>query len=350
MERLPGVVGLVHGQPALLDDEPALSLSPFPRALRFTKYLLGRGRIDPRDEVIDSYVAAIRGSGADVVLAEYGTTGAQLVDACHLARVPLVVHFHGIDAYGKQILADYRVRYEAMFRSAGAIVAVSEHMRNQLLVLGAPEANLRLNVYGVDVGKFVQGGLPPSTPVFLAVGRMVEKKSPHLTILAFAKVVKQFPRAKLLWVGDGVLEGVCRTLVSALGLNDSIEFLGRIPHADIAQCMANATGFVQHSLTAIDGDSEGTPVAILEAMSAGLPVVSTRHAGIVDVVEEGKNGFLVDEGDVDEMAEAMLQLAEKPELVTQFGQRSRSIVSERYSMDRSIGRLTEIIRSVVDCR
>jgi glycosyltransferase involved in cell wall biosynthesis len=105
---------------------------------------------------------------------------------------------------------------------------------------------------------------------------------------------------------------------------------------------------VQHSVTANDGDSEGTPNAVLEAGASGLPVVSTRHAGIKEAVIEMKTGLLVDEGDIDGMAQHMIRLAKDSALAASLGKTAREWISAEYSMDKSIGKLWSIIESVID--
>jgi glycosyltransferase involved in cell wall biosynthesis len=103
--------------------------------------------------------------------------------------------------------------------------------------------------------------------------------------------------------------------------------------------------FVQHSIEAASGDSEGTPVAVLEAGATGLPVVSTRHGGIPEVVIDGRTGLLVDEGDWQGMARAMATLAANPRLAAQLGAEARQHVEEHFSIDRSIARLWRIVES-----
>ena len=104
---------------------------------------------------------------------------------------------------------------------------------------------------------------------------------------------------------------------------------------------------MQHSVRASDGDSEGTPVAVLEAGAAGLPVVATRHAGIMDVVVDGETGLLVDEGDVDGMARCMVQLAREPDVAARLGEKARNHIVAEFSMDDRLGRLWNVIESAI---
>jgi len=149
-------------------------------------------------------------------------------------------------------------------------------------------------------------------------------------------------------IGDGPLWGTCQRLAEQLEITDRVSFLGVREHAEVAARMQSARAFVQHSITALSGDSEGTPVAVLEAQASGLPVVSTRHAGIPDVVLEGQTGFLVDEGDVDGMAQAMIRLAQDPNLAQSMGAAGRARVEAEFSMDRSIANLWQIIETAIE--
>lgn len=287
----------------------------------------------------------LRGVGADAVLAEYGTSGVYLVDGCRRAGVPLYVHFHGYDASVRSVLEANRDAYARMFDYASGVVAVSETMRQRLLGLGAPPERLFLNPYGVDPERFF-GAAPSSAPsLFVAVGRLVEKKAPHLTVLAFSRVLRAAPDARLVFVGDGPLYGPCKRLAQALGLGASVELRGVQSPSQIGELLRTARAFVQHSLEAEDGDSEGTPVSVIEAQMAGLPVVSTRHAGIPDVVVEGETGFLVAEADVDGMSARMLQLAREPEVAGRMGRAARQRALARFTLDRHLSQLAEMIRT-----
>ncbi len=280
-------------------------------------------------------------------MAEYGPTGTAVMQMCKEAGVPLIVHFHGFDAYDRRVLEESGPFYPELFQYATAIIAVSRDMERVLSGLGAPEGKLRYNPYGVDVSLFRGGKPAQAPPVFVAVGRFVDKKAPHLALLAFRTVVESVPDARLVMLGDGVLWEACKQLTQGLGLADAVEFQGHRPHGEIVVTMQQARAFVQHSVRTSYGDSEGTPVAVLEAGATGLPVVSTRHGGIQDVVIDGRTGLLVNEGDVEGMAQHMIQLAKEPILAGQLGKAGRERVCAEFSMGKSIGRLWGIIRAAI---
>jgi glycosyltransferase involved in cell wall biosynthesis len=289
--------------------------------------------------------AFLRRHRVDVVLAEYGMIGAEVMDACMHAKIPLVVHFHGYDAYNEHAISPYyRTTYRRMFLYAAALIAVSHDMEQQLTRLGAPAEKIVYGPYGVDPTLFARVHPEVSAPRFLAVGRFVDKKAPYLTILAFSKVVQAYPAAQLIMVGNGPLYEACQQLIQSLGLAQSVSLLGVQSHAAVASHMKQARAFVQHSVRTSYGDSEGTPVAVLEAGMSGLPVVSTRHAGIKDVVIEGETGFLVDESDIDGMAMHMLALAQNADLAGQMGQRAREHVAANFPMERHIEQLYDVLR------
>lgn len=285
----------------------------------------------------------LRRAGVEVVLAEYGPTAAAIMRACTISQTPLVVHFHGYDAYRKETLTEMRGPYQRLFDIACRVVAVSNHMLEQLVKLGCPAEKLVCNPCGVNVGQFEGARPAEAEPLFLALGRFVEKKGPLLTLRAFAQVEKEEPRARLVMIGEGPLRDRCVDFARELGVGPKVDFPGAVEHAEVAAWMLRARCFVQHSLRADDGDSEGTPVAVLEASSCGLPVVSTRHTGIVDAVVDSKGGFLVEEGDVDGMARRMLRLAREPELAQEMGAVAREHVQARYSSQRSLGRLRSVV-------
>lgn len=293
-----------------------------------------------RRKAMRRYLGAER---IDLVFTQYGPTGAEVADVCRRAGVPFVVHFHGFDAYRMDTLSRYSSAYEQMFTHGVAFVAVSRDMCEQLVSLGAPREKIRYNSCGAETNLF-QGSAPLSAPpTFLAVGRFVEKKAPHLTLLAFKEVAARCSQARLIMVGDGPLLDACSQMVIAAGLEDRVDLPGVKRREEVASLMRKARAFVQHSVRSPDGDREGTPVAVLEAGASGLPVVATRHAGIKDAVLDGETGFLVDEHDVKAMSDAMVTLAEDPEKAEELGTNARKRIVSEFGQERQLLRLAQIL-------
>jgi len=347
MARLPARVSILSGlePPPLNEDGVGVAPSVFQRVLPAVWRRLGRPAISSAQDL--AVARHLRRSGARALLAEFGPTAAQLVRPCRIAAVPLVAHFHGYDASVKRLIEHYG-RYEELFAHAAAVIAVSRQMEQQLLDLGAPRERLHLIHYGVDTDRFQGADPAASPPRFVAVGRFVEKKAPELTILAFRKVLASVADARLEMIGDGPLLGPAQRLSAALELDRAISFPGRLDPPEVALRLSTARAFVQHCVTARDGDAEGTPNTLLEASATGLPIVATRHGGIPDIVAERKTGFLVPEEDADGMAERMILLAKNPRLAGQMGRAGRRHVVRNHSIEESIGRLWSVIESAIE--
>jgi colanic acid/amylovoran biosynthesis glycosyltransferase len=258
----------------------------------------------------------IRKKGIHCCYAEFGPVGVGALEACKATNTKLVVNFHGYDAFRHDILRDYGDKYRELFDYCEHIVGVSQSMLLQLEALGCNKAKLvYLPCY--PNSRFSELSYAPHQKQISFVGRFVEKKGPWLTLIAFERVLKRHPDAKLVMAGDGPLLSVCKSLSKALKISN-VEFTGSLNHEQVVSLYKQTMVYVQHSIVAESGDREGTPVVVMEAMSAGIPVVCTRHEGINDIVEEGINGLLVDEQDVIGMANMICNLLDSADLRTEI--------------------------------
>ena len=282
-----------------------------------------------------------------VLLAQYGTVGLRLMGPCEKARVPLVVHFHGFDLSRKFRDPWYRFSCRQLVRVAHALVVVNGVQRERLLRLGARPEKVHVIPCGVPVTEFSPSEQVAERPCrFLAVGRFVPKKCPENTIRAFAQCGGQHPDVQLTMIGDGPLLGECQRLAGELKVAQQIRFLGSQPIETVNREMRAAGVFLQHSITSAEGDEEGWPVAVGEAMACGLPVISTRHPGIVDQVVESQTGFLVDEGDWKAMADRMVELIENADLRRSLGAAGRRRIERIGDVADSLRRLKEVLEAV----
>lgn len=276
------------------------------------------------------------------VLAEYGVMGCALVQVCEDASVPFYVHFHGYDASKLLRRARWRRRYAKLFRSAAGIIAPSRFLADNLRAAGCPESKLHVSPCGVDPLRFTPARRNGAQRL-LAVGRLVEKKAPHLTIAAFGRIAARFPEATLDIVGDGPEAARCRALINPLGLEGRVHMHGSRTPDFVARLMQECSIFVQHSITSSNGDTEGLPVAILEAMASEMAVVATRHSGIPEAVEDGVTGLLVVEHDVEAMALAIANLLDDPARAAAMGIAGRKRVLQNFTLERSRDRLRAIM-------
>jgi len=290
-------------------------------------------------------INSLKKNKIDVVLAEYGDTAQRVLKICKQLNLPLIVHFHGYDASVFEIIKNNN-NYKEVFETARYVVVVSKKMYQDLLNLGCPEQKLVYNACGPQDEFFkVQPNF--SKQQFIAIGRFVDKKAPYYLILSFLKVIKKFPEAKLIMAGDGPLLDTCKNLVKYYSLEANISFVGVISPEKYREYLEESLVFIQHSVTAENGDSEGTPVGILEASAAGLPVISTKHAGIPDVIINGKTGLLVEEHDVDGMAGNMIKLMENTELAKVLGTNGKKHIKDNFTLKRHIEVLDELIKKSV---
>lgn len=287
-------------------------------------------------------INSLKREKVDCVLAEYGPTGYATLKVVQHLKIPMVVHFHGYDASVTTILSDYKEPYKKVFAYAIAVIAVSNKMQETLINAGCPRDKLIVSVYGPDPVFFNINPVFHSQQ-FIAIGRFVEKKAPRITILAFKKVVDKFPNATLVMVGDGELLNDCKKLVIESGLQNNVIFKGVQSSKEIQSLLEQSIAFVQHSVTATNGDSEGTPVAILEAQAAALPVISTYHAGIPDVVIHNETGLLVNENDVEGMAANMIRVLQEDGLPKKLGEAGRARILENFTLENHLNSLAQKI-------
>lgn len=353
IERLPVELS-IHGGPVANETVPGGLIKPLNSIRGVIDTVVECGIKGKRWEGPQSreLVRRLKAAKITIVLANYGPTGVALLPICRQLGIHLVVHFHGRDAHMSSVLLQHAENYRKLGKYAAAIVAVSEHMKKSLTSLGLPAAKISVHRCGVDHMKFTAKRIFPSPPLFFGVGRFVDKKAPYLTLLAFVKVLEKCPNAKLVLGGDGMLMEVAENLSNALGLAHAVTFLGVVKPQDVVDWMQRATAFVQHSVTPqfgkFAGDSEGTPVAVQEALICGLPVISTFHAGIAEIVIQDKTGILVEERDVSGMANAMVRLAADKSLAIQMGQAARIDALTKYTADNYIDGLLSVLANCCD--
>lgn len=269
----------------------------------------------------------------DVLHAHFGPNARRFAFAKAQARAPLVVTFHGYDV-GAQPRAHGAAMYDALFETADVVTVNCEHARRALEALGCPSeklARLRMPIV-TDELPFRARHLWPGEPVrIVTVGRLVEKKGHADALRAIADVARDIP-VRYDVVGGGPLAEGLDALVRTLGLGEVVTLHGERDSAFVRGMLDQAHLFVLASTQARDGDQEGAPVALMEAQASGLPVVSTTHAGIPEVVRDGQSGILVPENDPLSLAGAIRQLVRDHETWPAIGAAGRIHVEQTFDV------------------
>jgi colanic acid/amylovoran biosynthesis glycosyltransferase len=284
----------------------------------------------------------LRENNFEVVLCFFGPQGSNIASACSKAKIPLLVYFLGYDAYVTTLLKKYRNRYTNLFKLGYHFIVVSEDMKDQLIKLGCREEKIKEIPCGFDTKIFKQVEPGNNGQQLIFVGRFTEKKAPDLLVLSFNYALKIVPEARLVMIGQGELLKKVQRLIVNLGIEKSVELLGSRSPEVVIEEMNKSRAYVQHSRIASNGDSEGSPVSIIEAAGSGLPIISTRHAGIKETVIHDKSGFLVDEGDWESMGKYMILLLRNPELASVMGIRGRQHILQNFDIDQQMHKLREL--------
>jgi glycosyltransferase involved in cell wall biosynthesis len=301
-----------------------------------------------KDVLENEALKRLKALKVDVALVEYGNHAMKLLPLLKKGNLPFVVHFHGYDASVNTII-EQNNNYKDLFEVASSVIAVSKFMYNSLKEMGCPVNKLVYNVYGANP---IFGERKPqfSKKQALAIGRFVDKKAPYYTILAFQQVVIKHKDAKLLMAGQGVLINMCKNLIRYLGLENNVKLLGVITSKEVSQLMQESYCFVQHSITSENGDQEGTPLAVLESALSALPVVSTYHAGIPDVIEHEKTGLLCKEHDVNGMAKNLIRLFDDVGYAKTLGKNARKMHLDQFSLNRHIKSIEDTLKKAIQCK
>jgi colanic acid/amylovoran biosynthesis glycosyltransferase len=286
----------------------------------------------------------------DVVLAQFGTNGriAEKLRRMGAFEAPLATIWLGYDL--TRILREKGPsHYRELFARGELQLPLSECFRQKLLAAGCPSDRIVVHHLGVDAARFdfvprhiVHG----ERPRIVTVGRFVEKKGLEFALHALARVRALEIPFEYHLVGSGPLEERIVALTRELGLSEVVTMHGPRTREQVKPILARSHLFLAPSVTAPDGDQEGTPAAIMEAMASGLPVLSTLHSGIPEVVRDGETGFLVPEHDINALSSRIQELLCTPERWPSMGQAGRSVIEREFDVAKLNDRLSRMLEEV----
>ena len=284
------------------------------------------------------------GGRFDVLFAHFGPNGlrASWYREAGLVKGALVTVFHGYDL-SSYLHSHNEQMYDPLFRNGDLFLPISHFWQDKLRALGCPAQRLKVHHVGIDCEQFA---FQPRTrdadepTILISVARLVEKKGIEFAIRALSRLVALKLNVQYRVIGDGPLSATLKQLVSDTQLDDYVSFLGSKTSKEVADELSRAHVFLAPSVTSRSGDMEGIPTALMEAMATGLPVISTLHSGIPELVEDGVSGMLVGERDVPALAQAIQEFTANVGRWPAMGTAGRQKVLEEFNI-RELNRQLE---------
>jgi colanic acid/amylovoran biosynthesis glycosyltransferase len=303
----------------------------------------------------------------DIIHCHFGPTGQWGMSLRNLGLLDgrLVTTFHGYDMC-RPFREEGPDVYDRLFEEGDLFLPISDFWKRKLIEHGCPPEKILVHRMGVDCGKFEfrPRAIEPGEPIrLLSVSRLVEKKGLSYALRAVARVNDHLAssrarengshgsagrRIEYTIVGSGPLRSRLERLVRELGLGESVRFAGARTSDEVARFMERSHILLAPSVTAEDGNREGIPVVLMEAMATGLPVISTHHSGIPELAEDGVTGLLAEERDIDGLVDGIRSLIDDPELYERLVSEGRERVDAEFDIEMLNERLLEYFRGLAE--
>lgn len=289
----------------------------------------------------------------DIVLCQFGYLGKRILEMLDLKEwlqdKKIVTCLRGSDITAH--IAKKPHAYDLLFERGDLFLPVCEFLKNRLLAVGCNEDRVKVHYSAIDCSQFnYKERIIPINGVvrFISVCRLVEKKGIEFAIKAFAKVIKKYPRALYVIVGDGPERPYLEKLIKKLHLQNNVTIAGWKAQKEVAILLDQSHIFVLPSITASDGNEEGIPNALKEAMATGMPVIATYHAGNEELIENDVSGYLVPQKDVSELSKKMKRVIEHPDDWVLIGANARNTVENRFEKNKNVEQLEVLFYDLLD--
>jgi colanic acid/amylovoran biosynthesis glycosyltransferase len=299
--------------------------------------------VSPRE--VSALIRVLDRTQAQLLHIYFGHIAVHLLPMIRAWPRPSLVSFHGADAGVDLNKPAYLTATRKMLADVRRVLVRSESLRRALIEIGCAPEKIELQRTGIPLSEFPfrERSAPGNGEWrFVQVSRLIEKKGLKTTLRAFARFQEAFPNAKLVIAGEGPQENELTELARQFAIADAVNFAGFVSQPELRELFYASQGFLHPSETAADGNQEGVPNSMLEAMATGLPVFATRHGGIPEAVENGVNGILVAERDYESLGRALIDFAKAPEQIHLRGQAASSSVARQFDQTAQTRRLEEI--------
>ena len=262
----------------------------------------------------------------------------------------IITVFHGYDMT-KYIRMHGRDVYNNLFKKGDLFLPISEKWKNELISLGCCEQKIKVHHMGVDTDRysnFRRNFRSNDRTRILSIARFVEKKGIRFGVEAVGRIIKEYPEIEYWIIGDGSLRKEVESVIDQMNLNDKVKLLGWKSQEEILDYLMDSDILLVPSVTGEDGDQEGIPVVLMEAMALGITVVTTYHSGIPELVQDGVSGFLAPERDVEILAEKLSQCIEHRELWPRIKEEAKNVVMKNYNINNLNDQLVSIYQKLLD--
>lgn len=282
----------------------------------------------------------------DIFVSHFASKGAMLANYLNKNfSIPYIFTTHAFDLY----ISPEPSKIKDLIKNAEKCITISKYNKHHMLKNFGGDFRDKIAVLynAVDIDSIKHVKRKDSGKCkFITVGRMVEKKGIISTIKGFAKAYEKNKNIFYTIIGDGPQKSEIKRTIKSLGINHRVDIIGALPRDMVKRVIVEHDAFILTSETATNGDKEGMPVAIMEAMACGLPVISTKHTGIPELVIDGKTGFLVKEKDQEAISEKIVLLATQKGLRSLLGKNSKERITNDFNLSK---RNLKIERIIYNC-
>lgn len=292
------------------------------------------GRKHFLDDMFASRVIASRGPH-DIFVCHFGQEGlrGQFFKYHEVTKAKILTFFHGLDMslflkeHGDNV-------YRVLFSSGDLFLPISDFWNEKLVYLGAPSDKIITQKMGVDVARFpfsYKALNPLGSYKLVSISRLVEKKGLEYAIKAVSLMLAEGWDVDYEIIGEGIYRKSLEELIDKLGIGSRVRLADSVRHDEVAKRISAADVFLLPSVVAENGDMEGIPVVLMEAMALGVPVLTSQHSGIPELVRDGETGMLVPERDERAICEKLNMLLSDRRLHRDVAYNARRFVEQHHN-------------------
>lgn len=307
------------------------------RQLRDAPWMMSRGESATVRHTLDSKQARL-------LHIYFGHIAVHLLPVIRRWQRPTVVSFHGADVMVDMQKPAYRSATLKMLEAVRLVLVRSESLKEALVAIGCASEKIRIQRTGIPLEEF--RFQPRECPVdggwrFLQACRLIPKKGLETSLRAFALFARTHPAAHFTIAGEGPMLDELHVIAKELAVAERVRFRGFVSQRELRELLYDSHIFLHPSETSPDGNQEGVPNSLLEAMATGLPVFATTHGGIPEAIQNRVSGVLVPEGDSAALAQELFAAVSNPEMLGMIARGGADAVREKFEQHEQTRRLED---------